>query len=343
MSHFRLYPCLPLHRWIATTALLLPLACTDDGAPAEVMDTEGIELPTGGQSGDGLDESGTAADESGGLPGNCGAETFELQHEPTNVVLVLDKSYSMVDHSWDHDGDPGTEPVTRWNSLHGSVSFIVEEFDDGLNFGAVLFPAVDVPDNEWATACEVSPEPDAPVAPMGGEAVLAALPGPEAMDLYGGTPASGGITTALDHLDTLDDGLPQALRVHEAFQSEAVTVIGLHTVFEHHEVMGSPALQAFIHEYRLPFPIGIDQADETGPLPVTMSQWGLRGTPSIVLFDRQGRARLHRFGVVDDLVLGAAIGQLLAERPAVAAAVLPDRVGTGKARPACDGEGCVSQ
>ena len=136
-------------------------------------------------------------------------------------------------------------------------------------------------------------------------------------------------------------GLPQALRVHEVFQGEAVTVIGLHTVFEHREVMGSPALQAFIHEYRLPFPIGIDQADETGPLPVTMSQWVLRGTPSVVLLDRQGRARLHRFGVVDDLVLGAAIGQLLAERPAVAAAVLPDRVGTGKARPTCDGEGCV--
>lgn len=99
-------------------------------------------------------------------------------------------------------------------------------------------------------------------------------------------------------------GLPQALRVHDAFQGEAVTVIGLHTVFEHHEVMGSQALQAFIQEYRLPFPIGIDQAAEAGPLPVTMAQWGLNGTPSVVLFDRQGRARLHRFGVVDDLVLG---------------------------------------
>lgn len=38
-------------------------------------------------------------------------------------------------------------------------------------------------------------------------------------------------------------GLPQALRVHEAFQGEAVTVIGLHTVFEHHEVMGSQAFR----------------------------------------------------------------------------------------------------
>ncbi len=138
-------------------------------------------------------------------------------------------------------------------------------------------------------------------------------------------------------------GLPQSLRVHEAFQGVDVTVIGLHTVFEHHDVMGLQALQAFIHEYRLPLPIGIDQAAEAGPLPVTMAQWGLRGTPSVVLFDRQGRARLHRFGVVNDLVLGAAIGQLLAQGAAVTTLESGDRFGTGAARLACDGERCVSR
>lgn len=136
-------------------------------------------------------------------------------------------------------------------------------------------------------------------------------------------------------------GLPQALRVHEAFQGEAVTVIGLHTVFEHHEVMGSQALQAFIQEYRLLFPIGIDQAAEAGPLPVTMAQWGLRGTPSVVLFDRQGRARLHRFGVVDDVVLGAAIGQLLAEGDAVETSGCRDRPWTVAKPPERDGPGCA--
>jgi len=136
-------------------------------------------------------------------------------------------------------------------------------------------------------------------------------------------------------------GLPQALRVHEAFQGEAVTVIGLHTVFEHHEVMGSQALQAFIQEYRLPFPIGIDQAAEAGPLPVTMAQWGLLGTPSVVLFDRQGRARLHRFGLVDDVVLGAAIGQLLAEGDAVETSGCGDRPWTVAKPPERDGPGCA--
>ncbi|MCA9649852.1 MAG: VWA domain-containing protein [Myxococcales bacterium] len=311
MSHFRLYPCLPLHRWIATTALLLPLACTDDGAPAEVMDTEGIELPTGGQSGDGLDESGTAADESGGLPGNCGAETFELQHEPTNVVLVLDKSYSMVDHSWDHDGDPGTEPVTRWNSLHGSVSFIVEEFDDGLNFGAVLFPAVDVPDNEWATACEVSPEPDAPVAPMGGEAVLAALPGPEAMDLYGGTPASGGITTALDHLDTLDDGLPQALILvtdGAANCMEGTTNNAVFTLYDEH----LPELVAEAYGRGIPtFVVGIDIVDGIADYPQDNPYERLNEVAIAGGYPRPGTEKFHN--AQDEEQLRAAISQVTSQ------------------------------
>lgn len=137
-------------------------------------------------------------------------------------------------------------------------------------------------------------------------------------------------------------GLPQAHRVHEAFRSEDLTVIGLHTVFEHHETMGPKALQAFIHEYKFPFAIGIDQEAEAGSLPITMAQWGLRGTPSVVLFDRQGRLRLHRFGIVDDLVLGAAIGRLIAEGHAAAQSEPQDRQGTVTTEPACGDEGCVS-
>lgn len=111
-------------------------------------------------------------------------------------------------------------------------------------------------------------------------------------------------------------GIPQAIRVHHLFPSKDVAVIGLHTVFEHHDVMGPDALRVFIHEYRVPFPVGIDQAGASGPIPLTMEAYGLRGTPSLVLFDRQGRVRLSHFGQVDDMQLGAVIGQLIAEGPA---------------------------
>lgn len=90
-------------------------------------------------------------------------------------------------------------------------------------------------------------------------------------------------------------GLPQASAVHEQFGGNGLTVIGLHTVFEHHDVMGQEALKAFVHEYRLRFPIAIDQPSSEGPVPRTMSVYGLQGTPSVVLIDRQGAVRLNHF------------------------------------------------
>lgn len=114
-------------------------------------------------------------------------------------------------------------------------------------------------------------------------------------------------------------GLPQAERVHRLFRNQGVAVIGLHSVFEHHAVMTSQALEAFVHEYRWTFPIGIDQPDGHNGIPLTMRTYALRGTPSLILIDREGRMRLHHFGHLDDLVVGAAVGQLLSEPAGVAA------------------------
>jgi thiol-disulfide isomerase/thioredoxin len=108
-------------------------------------------------------------------------------------------------------------------------------------------------------------------------------------------------------------GLPQAQRVHERLGGDAAVVVGLHTVFEHHVVMTPAALSAFVHEYRWSFPIGVDQPSSDGAVPLTMAAYGLRGTPTLVLIDRAGRIRLHRFGHIDDLALGAAIARVQAE------------------------------
>jgi hypothetical protein len=107
-------------------------------------------------------------------------------------------------------------------------------------------------------------------------------------------------------------GLPQASKARAMFAEDDLAVIGLHTVFEHHDVMGAKALKAFVHEYRLTFPIGIDKPGP-GPMPLTMQAYALQGTPSLVLIDRQGRVRLNHFGRLEDMVLGALIGQLTAE------------------------------
>jgi hypothetical protein len=109
-------------------------------------------------------------------------------------------------------------------------------------------------------------------------------------------------------------GLPQAQRIAATFDTSQVVVLGLHTVFEHHAVQGSrDALAAFLHENRIGFAVGIDDAGD-GALPRTMAANGMRGTPTLLLVDAQGVLRAQHFGAVDDLALGAQIGALLAAR-----------------------------
>ena len=108
-------------------------------------------------------------------------------------------------------------------------------------------------------------------------------------------------------------GLPQAQRVRDYFGAEDVVVIGLHTVFEHHDVMTPEALGAFIHEYHWTFPIGVDEPSGKAAVPHTMAAYQMRGTPSLLLFDRAGRLRWHHFGRPDDLMVGAKIMALVVE------------------------------
>ena len=107
-------------------------------------------------------------------------------------------------------------------------------------------------------------------------------------------------------------GLPQAMRVHRAFDRDDVAVVGLHTVFEHHDAQGSrAALAAFLHEYKIAFPVGIDAQSDSAGLPQTMARYGMQGTPTLILVDRRGRLRKHKFGWEDDIVLGAEIMSLI--------------------------------
>ncbi len=111
----------------------------------------------------------------------------------------------------------------------------------------------------------------------------------------------------------VQQGLPQAARIARLFDPARVAVVGLHTVFEHHQAMTPVALEAFIHEYNLTFPIGVDTPGESGPIPRTMAAYGMQGTPTLVLIDRQGRLRKQSFGAEDDMRVGSDIAFLLAE------------------------------
>lgn len=188
-----------------------------------------------------------------------------------------------------------------------------------------------------------------PLAP----ASTAPLAPPWSVDQWFGAPADFGLQALRGRVIALHTfqmlcpgcvthGLPQAQRIRATFSSEDVAVVTLHTVFEHHDAMRPVSLAAFLHEYRIDLPVGVDSASDSGPVPQTMARYRLRGTPSLVLIDRQGRLRLNAFGRPEDMLVGAAIATLLAE-PALSVESRPTSTLAegGQAPAGCDDESCA--
>lgn len=116
--------------------------------------------------------------------------------------------------------------------------------------------------------------------------------------------------------------IPQAKEVHAAFDPRRLAVLGLHTVFEHRDVMTPAALEVFIAENRLRFPIGVDTPDER--LPRTMKAYGMQGTPTLILIDAAGRRRVQHFGHVPDLQLAAKLNELIVEAALAEHGLVPE-------------------
>ncbi len=112
----------------------------------------------------------------------------------------------------------------------------------------------------------------------------------------------------------VSDLIPQLRKAHALFKGADVSVIGLHTVFEHHDAMQPVSLKAFLHENRITFPVAVDMPQmPANPLPATMALYGMKGTPTLLLIDKSGNLRRHSFGHIDDMQLGAEVMALLGE------------------------------
>jgi hypothetical protein len=105
--------------------------------------------------------------------------------------------------------------------------------------------------------------------------------------------------------------IPQVQRIERIFGHTDLQVIGIHTVFEHHAAMTPVTLRAFLHEYRISHPVGVDLADDASDMPVTMRRFSLRGTPSAILIGRDGSIVNQTFGIEDDIAVGARIALAL--------------------------------
>ena len=111
--------------------------------------------------------------------------------------------------------------------------------------------------------------------------------------------------------------MPQAIRLWQHYRASPmandVVILGLHSVFEHHAVMNPQALAVYLYEFKIPFAVGVDRPGQSSPLPVTMQAYGMRGTPTTLFIDRQGRLRAQHFGIEPDSDMVQRIDQLLGE------------------------------
>jgi hypothetical protein len=195
------------------TVLALAFGCGDGKDPRDGdddNDNSGIDGDSGAADDGGNGDDGGTGSGSGETTGDetmsCGEIDFQVESVPPNVMLVLDKSGSMHDNTWDHDDDGGTDAITRWKSLFNVVDLVVGSFNESINFGAVLFPSEEARATYGSKACLVEPEPEVPVAPLNADNILDGIPGPNASgdDIQGATPATKGIQTAVEHLAGLD-------------------------------------------------------------------------------------------------------------------------------------------
>ncbi len=206
-------------RVLSTSLLLLTgatmmSACVEPEPDPMTDDEDGIAIDETGESGENPPPPDMpdpdAGETDGEEPQTCETTTAVATTVPPNVMLVLDKSRSMINFEWDDDGDWHTPDVTRWYSLHGTVESIATQYEQGMNLGVTLFPSLDAT-SDYNEACLVSAVPEVPTGPGNAAAILAAIPDAEAMNIYGATPAAAGIATALAHLESLEDGRPAAM------------------------------------------------------------------------------------------------------------------------------------
>jgi len=158
---------------------------------------------SGGTMSGGTMSGGTMSGGStGGNVEPCDVAMATLQPIPPNIILVLDKSGSMV-----------AQTPTRWSELYNVVDAVVTAFESQINFGAWLFPSIQATNDLNQNACVVNANPEVGVAPNNAAAILAGIPPANSTSatIKGGTPAARTIDSAVTYLKGLNPQNPRAI------------------------------------------------------------------------------------------------------------------------------------
>ncbi len=108
--------------------------------------------------------------------------------------------------------------------------------------------------------------------------------------------------------------IPLMIKWEKMFRANPdIALISIHSVFEGHSEQSPQRLLEFVTEKKIRHPVGIDRHQEGDPIPLTMRAYGIRGTPEIVILDKQGRIRYQKFGSFDWFAAERLIQELMRE------------------------------
>jgi hypothetical protein len=161
-------------------------ASSNAGAASGAAGGTGPILDTGGSLS--LNQGG-----SGGEPlvanGECAQQNFVLSSKPADVLLVLDRSKSMIEHTVPPMG------LTRWDAVVAAMTAVIADTEAAVSWGLTLFPEGEGSECAAGSVTEAIP---APIMPMNAANVNGIIK--STMALGNGTPTGDAIAKATNYL-----------------------------------------------------------------------------------------------------------------------------------------------
>lgn len=146
-------------------------------------------LGNGGSSGSVNLNPGASGGTSSPIGKECARQNFVLSSKPADVLLVLDRSKSMIEHTVPPDDK------TRWDAVVPAVTAVITETDSAVSWGLKLFPEGEGAECSASSVTDALP---APIMPANAANVNAIITQTQA--LGNGTPTGDAILKATAYL-----------------------------------------------------------------------------------------------------------------------------------------------
>jgi hypothetical protein len=169
---------------------------TGGNSPAGHAGTTGSAATGGGSGTTGV--GGFSFDASTDGPATCGLQSFDLKRKPAEILLVLDRSKSMIE-------DTVADGVTKkWDAALPALKQVIMDTDASVSWGLKVFPEGE---GDACIATSVTNNVVVPMAVMNAANVVAGI---NATTPAGnGTPTGAAINAAVAYLKTLTTDNPK--------------------------------------------------------------------------------------------------------------------------------------